>query len=65
MPKRRMKTQIVKEIVAFYEDYKRLREASDLVTKRRIRPRTLDDHLEEINPYYSRGQIRHRGQVQR
>lgn len=57
MKKRKLKKRKIEKLIQLYEQYKSLKEISDFVPKKQLPPFTLDEQLENINPYYVRNNV--------
>jgi len=56
MKNREIKKQKIEKLLTLYKKYKTFKEASDLVSKKKLPPLTLDQQIESINPYYIRSE---------
>lgn len=56
MKKQSAKNQRIEKLLNLYKKYKTFKEVSDLVTKKKLPPLTLDQQIESINPYYIRSE---------
>lgn len=56
MQKRITKKNKVDKLLTLYKKYKTFKEVSDLVSKKKLPPLTLDQQIESINPYYIRSE---------
>ena len=52
--KSKNRKQKIEKILTLYKKYKTFKETSDLVSKKKLPPFTLDQQIESINPYYIR-----------
>lgn len=59
MKKNRTKGERIEKLIKVYEHYKSLKNISDVVPKKQVPALTLDDQLENINPYYVRNTIKY------
>ena len=59
MKKNRTEGEKIEKLIKLYEQYKHLKNISDIVPKKQLPPLTLDDQLENINPYYVRNTIKY------
>lgn len=56
MKKKPTTKQRAEKLLKLYRKYKTFKEVSDLVTKKKLPPLTLDQQIENINPYYIRSE---------
>jgi len=56
MKKKTSKKQRIEKLLNLYKSYKTFKQASDLITKKKLTPITLDQQIESINPYYVRNE---------
>ena len=56
MKNQKTKKQEIEKLLTLYKKYKTFKEVSDLVSKKKLPPLTLDQQIESINPYYIRSE---------
>ncbi len=56
MKNQKTKKQKIEKLLTLYKKYKTFKEVSDLVSKKKLPPLTLDQQIESINPYYIRSE---------
>jgi hypothetical protein len=57
MKKFKLQEKKIEKVLKLYEEYKKFKILSESAVKMKKRPLTLDEHLENINPYYIRNEI--------
>lgn len=57
MKKTKLKKRKIEKLIQLYEHYKSLKKTSDFVPKKQLPPLTLDEQIENINPYYVRDNV--------
>lgn len=61
-PKKMPDNQKIDRLIKLYKSYEKLKGFSDFVPKKTLPPLTLDEQIENINPYYVKNELVKYGQ---
>lgn len=51
------KEEAIEKLIELFQQYKGIKKLKDIVPKRSLPPLTLDERLENVNPYYVSNEI--------